>query len=95
MSLHDSLKLNTPPGRIVIYVLGAMAPSPIAGPPYEPGNLQQKVIRKAGDRLGIPNLGFHTFRHMDRSMLDASGAPVGVQPRLMRHCSGVHHDEHL
>jgi len=60
-------------------------PSPRTGRPYEPGNIQQKVIRKAGDKLGIPNLGFHTFRHTYRSMLDASGAPVGVQQKLMRH----------
>lgn len=64
---------------------GWVFPSPITGRPYEPGNIQQKVIRKAGDELGIPNLGFHTFRHTYRSLLDACGAPVGVQQKLMRH----------
>lgn len=64
---------------------GWVFPSPITGRPYEPGNIQQKVIRKAGDKLGILNLGFHTFRHTYRSLLDASGAPVGVQQKLMRH----------
>ncbi len=59
-------------------------PSPRTGRPYEL-NLQQKVLRPAGDKLGIPHLGFHTFRHTYRSMLDASGAPVGAQQRLMRH----------
>jgi len=27
----------------------------------------------------------HTFRHTYRSMLDATGAPIGVQQKLMRH----------
>jgi integrase len=63
---------------------GWLFPSPRTGRPYEL-NLQQKVIRPAGDKLGIPSLGFHTFRHTYRSILDACGAPVGVQQRLMRH----------
>jgi integrase len=66
-------------------VEGWLFPSPRTGQPYEHGSLQQKVIRPAGDTLGVPNLGFHTFRHTYRSMLDASGAPVGVQQKLMRH----------
>ena len=60
-------------------------PSPHTGRPYTPGIIQQKVIRKAGDEVGIPNLGWHSFRHTYRSLLDASGAPVGVQQKLMRH----------
>ena len=65
---------------------GWLFPSPRTGRPYEL-NLQQKVLRPAGDKLGIPHLGFHTFRHTYRSMLDASGAPVGAQQRLMRHAA--------
>lgn len=64
---------------------GWMFPSPRTGHPYEHGSLQQKVIRSVGDKFGIPNLGFHSFRHTYRSWLDAVGAPVGVQQRLMRH----------
>jgi integrase len=63
---------------------GWLFPSPRTGRPYEL-NLQQKVLRPAGDKLGIPHLGFHTFRHSYRAWLDASGTPVGVQQRLMRH----------
>ena len=63
---------------------GWLFPSPRTGRPYEL-NLQQKVLRPAGEKLGIPNLGFHTFRHTYRAWLDASGTPVGVQQRLMRH----------
>ncbi len=31
------------------------------------------------------SVGWHTFRHTYRSLLDDTGAPVGVQPKLMRH----------
>lgn len=65
---------------------GWLFPSPRTGRPYEL-NLQQKVLRPAGDKLGIPNLGFHTFRHSYRAWLHASGTPVGIQQRLMRHAS--------
>jgi integrase len=64
---------------------GWMFPSPRTGHPYEHGSLQQKLIRPVGDKFGIPNLGFHSFRHTYRSWLDAVGAPVGVQQKLMRH----------
>ena len=30
-------------------------------------------------------MGWHTFRHTYRSWLDDTGAPVGVQQKLMRH----------
>jgi integrase len=33
----------------------------------------------------LARAGWHTFRHTYRSWLDASGAPVGVQQKLMRH----------
>jgi integrase len=57
---------------------GWLFPSPRSGRPYEPGTIQQKVLRAAADKVGIPNLGFHTFTHTYRALLDASGAPVGV-----------------
>lgn len=33
----------------------------------------------------LGHVGWHTFRHTYRSWLDASGAPMGVQQKLMRH----------
>jgi integrase len=38
---------------------------------------------EAAGRFG--NLGWHSFRHTYRSWLDATGAPSGVQQKLMRH----------
>jgi integrase len=33
----------------------------------------------------LGDIGWHTFRHTYRSWLDAAGAPIGVQQKLMRH----------
>ncbi|HUN90146.1 MAG TPA: tyrosine-type recombinase/integrase [Terriglobales bacterium] len=32
-------------------------------------------------------MGWHTFRHTYRSWLDATGAPLGVQQKLLRHAN--------
>ena len=39
----------------------------------------------SGLKLGLGRIGFHTFRHTYRAWLDETGAPVGVQQKLMRH----------
>jgi len=44
--------------------------------------VHQERRAAAGNFDGV---GWHTFRHTYRSWLDASGAPVGVQQKLMRH----------
>ena len=49
------------------------------------GILQQKILRPKGAEIGIPKLGWHTFRHTYRSLLDEAGAPIGVHQKLMRH----------
>jgi integrase len=36
-------------------------------------------------RCGIGHIGWHTFRHTFRSLLDETGAPLKVQQELMRH----------
>jgi integrase len=33
----------------------------------------------------LESVGWHTFRHTYRSWLDDTGAPIGVQQKLMRH----------
>ena len=38
-----------------------------------------------GLQLELGRIGFHTFRHTYRAWLDETGAPVGVQQKLMRH----------
>lgn len=60
-------------------------PSHITGRNFHASPIQQDYIRPAGEKLGLKGLGWHTFRHTYRSWLDASGAPLGVQQKLMRH----------
>lgn len=41
--------------------------------------------RELAKKSKLGNVGWHTFRHAYRSWLDETGAPVGVQQKLMRH----------
>ena len=60
-------------------------PSHVTGEPYHASPIQQDYIRPAGRKLGLGDIGWHTFRHTYRSWLDATGASIGVQQKLMRH----------
>jgi integrase len=53
--------------------------------PWQPWRVQQGHIAPAGERGGIGAIGWHTFRHTFRSLLDETGAPLKVQQELMRH----------
>ena len=54
--------------------------------PWQPWRVQQRDISPAAVRCGIGRIGWHTFRHTFRSLLDETGAPFKVQQELMRHC---------
>src|SRR5271157_5583887 len=61
-------------------------PSPVTGRCYHASPIQQDYIRTAGVKAGLGDgIGWHTFRHTYRAWLDATGAPIGVQQKLMRH----------
>jgi integrase len=60
-------------------------PNPNTGGVWHASVLQGDVLVPTGKDVGIERLGWHTFRHSYRSMLDVCGAPVGVQQKLMRH----------
>ena len=64
---------------------GWMFPSPITGRCYHASPIQQDYIRTAGRKLGLGDIGWHTFRHTYRSWLDSVGTSMGVQQKLMRH----------
>jgi len=68
---------------------GLVFPSPVNGGCYNAGTIQQHILRRAFEKLGLANkgLGWHTFRHTYRAHLDEMGAPIGVQQKLMRHCN--------
>ena len=62
-----------------------MFPSQVTGQCYYSGIIQQQILEPKGEEVRIFGLGWHTFRHTYRSLLDETGAPVGVQQKLMRH----------
>ena len=66
---------------------GLVFQSPVTGGCYYSGIIQRKILKPAGDEIGIAGLGWHTFRHTYRSLLDETGAPIGVQQKLMRHAN--------
>ena len=62
-----------------------VSPSPVTDRCYHASPIQQDYLRPAARRLGLKGVGWHTFRHTYRAWLDATGAPIGVQQKLMRH----------
>ncbi len=60
-------------------------PSHVTDQCFHSGPIQQDYIAPAGRKLGLEAVGWHSFRHTYRAWLDATGAPIGAQQRLMRH----------
>jgi integrase len=66
---------------------GLVFPSHITGGCYHASIIQKQILKPKGEEIGIPGLGWHTFRHTYRGFLDETGAPIGVQQKLMRHAN--------
>ena len=63
-------------------------PSPRTNKPYDSGSLRKKVLKTAALQAKIQGqIGWHTLRHSYRAWLDETGAPLGVQQKLMRHAN--------
>jgi integrase len=60
-------------------------PSTATGRPLHADSIRADYLVPTGLQLGLGRIGFHTFRHTYRAWLDETGAPVGVQQKLMRH----------
>ena len=62
--------------------------NPRTGKPYHQASLQKRQLLRAAKlaKLG-DGIGWHTFRHTYRTLLDETGAPMKVQQELMRHAS--------
>ncbi len=60
-------------------------PSPVTGRPLHVDSIRTDHLIPTSLELGLGRIGFHTFRHSCRAWLDETGAPVGVQQKLMRH----------
>ena len=57
----------------------------MTGRPYHADSIRTDYLVPTRLKLGLGRIGFHTFRHTYRAWLDETGAPVGVQQKLMRH----------
>jgi integrase len=56
--------------------------------PYWPDSLLRKVIRPAAQRAGVSkHIGWHSFRRMLATLLQASGASVKATQDMLRHAS--------
>lgn len=62
------------------------SPFKIGRLPYSYGGIRGELER-AGKAAGLGHVTTHAFRHTYRSWLDATGAPVSVQQKMMRHAS--------
>lgn len=63
-------------------------PNPATRNPFYQEEIQKKHIKLAGKAAKLGDgIGWHTFRHTYRTLLDETGAPMKVQQELMRHAS--------
>ena len=54
--------------------------------PYRPGNVLRRVLAPAAKKAGIPfAIGWHTFRHSYKSLLEEAGTALPIVQHLMRH----------
>ncbi|HEV2484720.1 MAG TPA: tyrosine-type recombinase/integrase [Terracidiphilus sp.] len=79
--------IAAPRHKFTVATYGLVFRSPVTGGCYYAGVIQQHTLKHAFERIGVSGggLGWHTFRHTYRSLLDETGAPIGVQQKLMRH----------
>jgi integrase len=64
---------------------GLVFPSHITGGCYDSGVFHQQILEADGEKIGLFGIGWHVFRRTYRSFVDPTGAPIGVQQKLMRH----------
>ena len=94
---QDEIPLDPAFARLLLARLGGRSkqglvfPSHVTGRSYHAGILQQKILRPKGEEIGISKLGWRTFRHAYRSLIDEAGAPIGVRqnscPMAIRRCA--------
>lgn len=59
--------------------------NPVTKRPYWRDSIQDDYLKPAGERLGIADLGWHTFRHTYRAAMKGEGMEHETQKDLMRH----------
>jgi integrase len=66
---------------------GYVFESSLTGRPLYASTILGKTLKPAGEMIRLRGLGWHDLRHSYRTYLDETGAPIGVQQKLMRHAS--------
>ena len=84
-SIPSRLKRSSAQNRTLSNLRLLASSSVITGKPYHAGILLRRHLRPLAAKIGVPRLGWHTFRHSFRSWLDFVGTAVGVQQKMMRH----------
>lgn len=55
------------------------------GMPSHPWSAQRRWLLRAGEKVGVGRLGWHSFRHTYSTLLNEHGTDVKVQQELLRH----------
>jgi integrase len=55
------------------------------GRPLDRDWLRSEYLQPAGERIGVPGLGFHSLRHLYRALLRKMDTPLEIQKNLLRH----------
>ena len=55
------------------------------GLPWDRDWMRREYLKPAGARIGLPGIGFHSFRHFQRALQKQLGLPMEVQKNMMRH----------
>jgi integrase len=87
---HDEIPLDPAFAEVLLKLKGDRSeglvfPSHVTGGCFYAGIIQRQILKPKGEGIGITGLGWHSLRHTYRSFLDETGAPIGVQQKLMRH----------
>jgi integrase len=86
LPLHDKLVAALRAWRKdEVVIEGWLFGSPMTSRPYHRDSLLVAYLRPAGKAVGLPKLGWHSFRHTYRAMMRDLELPMEVQQRLMRH----------
>jgi integrase len=62
-------------------------PSPRTPRPYTPGVALTKILKPTAEKLGLPNIGWHTFRHSYKAWIASGTATLTQQKDLMGQAS--------
>jgi len=85
-AMRDYLILRKEPGAVGLFVSHAKTRPKYRGTPLSP-NAAWRIIRKAADSLGLPQIHPHDFRHWRATQMLREGVPIDQVQRYLNHRS--------